>query len=585
VDAGGPPTGAADAATGASAAQAQTLFREAFELHRKGLLARAGALYEDILKAHPRHADCLHFLGVLSIQTRQCEKAVEWIDRAIAIAPDNPAVHCNRGIALKELGQFEAAIASYDRAIALKPDFAKAYYNRGVALKELKRLDAAVRSYEEAAALDPDFAEAHYNLGVVLQELRRFDAACASYRRAIAGKPDFADAFSNLGAALEELNQLDAAIVSYDRAIALRADLADAHSNRGNALLKLHRVDAAIASYDRAIEIEPDLADAHYNKSLALLLTGDFAAGWALYEWRWKRSTAISTRRVFQQPLWLGKESLTGMTILLYFEQGIGDTIQFCRYAKLVSALGARVIMEVPGPLINLLEGLPGVSVLVAAGRALPEYDYQCPLMSLPLACGTTLRTIPVEIPYLVADRGKAAAWRERLGEKKRVRVGLVWSGGFRQNQPQSWSVNGRRNIPLPLLAELDGADVEFFSLQKGEGAERQLREVQASGWNGPRIIDYTSEFNDFADTAAFVENLDLVISVDTSTAHLAAAMGKPTWILNRYDTCWRWGLDRSDSPWYPTVTLFRQSAFNDWTGVVSRVREQLGEFGKSGDN
>ncbi len=561
------------------AANAQAKFQQALSLHQNGHLPQAKTLYEEILVAHPNHFDALHLLGVIAHQNKNHRRAVDLIGKAIELSPRDAAFHYHRGLALQALKQLDAAVASYDKAIALKPDLAEACSNRGLALQELKQLDAAVASFDQAIALKPDYAEAYYNRGIALEELQQFDAAVVSYDKAIALKPDYAEAYSNRGNALKKLKQLDAAIASYDQAIALKPDYAEAHYNRGIALEQLWQLDAAVASYGQAIALKPDYAEAYWNRSLVLLLLGHFDRGWEDYEWRWKNKRLDLIGRNFRQPLWLGKESIAGKTILLHGEQGFGDTIQFCRYARLVADLGASVILEIHESLVSLLASLEGVTQLVTRGNNLPAFDYQCPLMSLPLALKTTLSTIPANIPYLQANAEKSRFWQEKLGDKNRPRVGLVWSGGFRRNQPEAWSVNSWRNIPLAKLAALKNPDIEFYSLQKGQPAESELAELIKNNWDGPHIVDYTSLLNDFSDTAALIENLDLVISVDTSTAHLAGALGKPVWILNRFETDWRWLLERTDSPWYPTAKLYRQQKAGDWDAVVQRVKADLMSF------
>jgi hypothetical protein len=333
-----------------------------------------------------------------------------------------------------------------------------------------------------------------------------------------------------------------------------------------------------VESYDRALAVRPGFVVAHQNRAYARLLAGDFGRGWADHEWRWRNDAdpLAAERRPFAEALWLGEHSLAGRSILLYAEQGFGDTLQFCRYVRWVADLGASVVLEVPEPLVRLLSGLAGVAQVVTREASRPTCDYRCPLMSLPLAFQTTLGTIPVRVPYLAADPGNARDWRERLGERRGPRVGLVWSGGFRPHQPSLWSVNARRNVPLAKLAALRHPGLTFYSLQKGRPAESELAELIASGWTGPSIIDWTQALGDFADTAALIENLDLIVSVDTATVHLAGALGKPVWLLNRFDSCWRWLLERTDSPWYPTLRIYRQSAPGDWDGVLERVRADL---------
>jgi hypothetical protein len=368
-------------------------------------------------------------------------------------------------------------------------------------------------------------------------------------------------------------------MASYSRAIAVKPDCAEAYLNRGAVLSQLNEVDDAIANYERAIEIEADFAEAHLNRAMALLLKGDYANGWSAYEWRWKieaRATQQDSRWL-SRPLWLGKESLTGMTILLRSEQGLGDTIQFCRYVKAVAALGAKVVLQVQAPLKSLLARMPGVSQIIGEGDEPPDFDYRCPLLSLPLAFKTTLATVPADVPYLHVDPEKALFWPRALGQKTKPRVGLIWSGGLRPNLPELWSVNNRRNVPLAGLLSLRHPDVEFYSLQKGQPAEGELAQLRCSG---QPIIDHTARLSDFSDTAALIDQLDLIISVDTSTAHLAGALGKPVWILNRYDTCWRWMLGRLDSPWYPTLRLYRQERPGAWQGVIERAREDLWRWG-----
>lgn len=503
--------------------------------------------------------------------------AAELFADALDLEPGHPAAHCNRATVLAELKRWPEALAGYDRAVALKSDYAVAWSNRGNALKELRRPAESLASFDRAIAINPGIAEVWSNRGTVLKELNRLDESLASYDRAVRLDPLMAEAHSNRGIVLAALGRGEAALASYDRAVAIRPDDAEALSNRGIALYELRRINEALESHDRALALDPHLAQAHFNRSMARLALGDLAGGWLDHEWRWKMPAA--DRRHFPQPLWLGKGSIAGSTVLLHGEQGLGDTLQFCRYAKHVADLGAAVVLEVPAALEGLLGGLNGAARVVARGDSLPRFDLHCPLMSLPLAFNTTLTTIPSDVPYLHARDGLALQWRERLKGGSAPRVGLVWSGGFRADQPGTWAVNGRRNIPLSRLAPLALPGIEFHSLQKGEPAETELAQAVARSWGGPRLINHSARLNDFLDTAALVENLDLIITVDTSIAHLAGAMGKPVWILNRFDACWRWLLDRTDSPWYPTARLYRQEAAGDWDGVIRQVAADLAVF------
>jgi tetratricopeptide (TPR) repeat protein len=396
----------------------------------------------------------------------------------------------------------------------------------------------------------------------------------ASYDAAIALKADYADAHLNRALALAELEQYQAALEGNSRVIALEPKYVEAYFNRANIYRQLGQWEAALSDYTFAVHYRPDHAEAHQSKAITSLLLGDFERGWPEYEWRWKNhgSHLMCHRRGFEQPRWLGGESLASKTILLHSEQGLGDTLQFCRYVPMVAQLGARVILEVQPQLVSLLASLDGAWAVLARGDALPEFDCWCPLLSLPLAFGTTLASIPAAVPYLRSRPQKSLLWKARLGEKTKPRVGLAWSGGFRPDHPAL----ERRNIPPVKLAPLRCPQVEFYSLQKGEPAQSHLRELVDRNWGGPALSDFADGWHDLEDTAALIEQLDLVISVDTSIAHLAGALAKPVWILSRFDGCWRWLLGRTDSPWYPTARLYRQERAGDWDAVIGKVAEDL---------
>ncbi len=559
----------------------QSRLRQAVALHQAGTTDKARLLYEEILGEDPRQFDALHLLGVIAAQSADPRAALRWFDRALGVNPGSAVAHFNRGTTLQGLGLRDGALESYDRAIGTRPDYAEAHFNRGVVLADLVQWEAALSSFERAIQCHPAYAAAHVGRGDVLRKLGRLDAALASCNHAIALNPRLAEAYVHRGLVLRELNQREAAVASCDQAIALQPDYAQAWCDRGNLLYELHQLPEAVASFDAAVAINPEFIGAHSSRSMALLLAGDLQAGWTAYDWRLKciRDGAVEDRANFAQPRWNGTESLAGKAILLHSEQGLGDTVQFCRYAARVAERGARVILEVPRVLMRLLRGLDGVAELVAQGDPLPQYDYHCPLPSLPRAFGTVPATIPARIPYLRVDAELMHHWQSRLARRSKPRVGLVWSGGFRPHQPELWGVNSRRNIALAKLAALRRDDIEFYSLQKGQPAESELAELRAGGWSGPDLIDLTAEIRDFADTAALIGQLDLVISVDTSTAHVAGALGKPVWIMNRFDTCWRWMLDRRDSPWYPTVRLYRQLRPGDWDDVVRRIGADLDQW------
>ena len=425
----------------------------------------------------------------------------------------------------------------------------------------MQRHEEALASFRRAIALRPDFAEAHNSLGGALNDLGRHREAIESCEQALALRPHFAEAYGNLGLILTALNRHDEAIASCRKALSINPDLAEAHCNLGCALNDLGHQKEAIASYEQARALDPELAEAHWNLALALLATGDFARGWQEHEWRW-RANVIGPEQNFRQPLWLGVEDLTGKTILLHNEQGLGDALQFVRYAPQVRQRGARVVLRVQRPLLSLMAGLAGVDLVIAEGDALPEFDFHCPLLSLPLAFGTHLQNIPAGIPYLHPAADRLAKWQSILGERTAPRIGLAWSGNPAHKNDRNRSIALKQLLPL-----LSVPGVRFVSLQ------RDLREDDAAVLgNLPALVSIGAQLDDFADTAAAISLLDLVITVDTAVAHLAGALGKPVWVLLPFAPDWRWLLKREDSPWYPTARLFRQQQINDWDEAVSAV-------------
>ena len=448
---------------------------------------------------------------------------------------------------------------------------------KGVVFHKQNQFKRAQAIYEQILKTHDDHFEALQLLGTLQAQVGNYEQALTTLNRALQIDPNNVLCQLNHGTLLQDLNRYEEAIVSYERAIAIDPYCAEAYKNRGIALRTLGRFEEALASYKSAIAIDPKSAATHINLATQMLLLGNYQTAWPEYEWRWKipQLSASKHYRNLPQPLWLGNYPLQGKTILLHAEQGLGDTLQFCRYVPLVAQLGAKVILEVQAPLIGLLKDLEGVNTLIARGDALPAFDYQCPLMSLPLAFQTTLESIPAATPYLSANPHRVRVWQDRLGPKTKPRVGLVWNGGHRQDQPELWNVNQRRNLPLEKIARLQSLDMEFYSLQKGDPAESELKQKQAAVW--PTLMNYADDLKDFTDTAALIECMDLIISVDTSCAHLAGALGKPVWILNRFDSCWRWLLEREGSPWYPTAKLYRQKTPGDWDGVIERVAMDLG--------
>jgi tetratricopeptide (TPR) repeat protein len=521
----------------------------------------ARASYDRAIAARPDYAEALNNRGVALQALGRLGEALASHERAVAVRPDYAEALYNCGLTLQMLARFDAALARYDRALAVRPDYADALLKRGDTLKELKRFDEALASYDRFLALNPDDADALNNRAIVLLELKRFDEALASCNRALALRPDYPEALNNRGNALKALKRFEEALASYGRALALRPLYAVALNNRGNTFLEVRRFDKARTDYRRALTARPDFADAHYNDAMCSLLIGDFERGWKKNEWRWDSTEAVGVHRGFAQPLW-GGEDIAGKTILLHPEQGFGDTIQFCRYAPLVADRAARVILEVQSPLRALMGTLAAVQI-VTSGDALPGFDLHCPLVSLPLAFGTRLETVPSAVPYLHASPDAVVRWDAKLGSRHRPRIGLAWSGRADHKNDHN------RSISLSTLSPLFAVDATFVVVQKG------IRPADAAAVKD-HLVDFGEELADFTDTAALIANLDLVISVDTSVAHLAGALARPVWVLLPFTPDWRWLLEREDSPWYPTARLFRQDATRAWDRVVARVRAAL---------
>ncbi len=580
----------------AAARDATSRMKAALALHQRGQLDLAEAVYREILQQQPRHFDALQLLATIAAQRNQSASAVELFDQALAINPEHAASHNNRGIALRNLGRLDEALLSYDKAICLKPDYVDALNNRGIALRELKHSEAALASYDQALKIRPGHAEVLFNRGEVLLELDRADHALSSFGAALKVKPSYAQALNGCGKALQDLGRLEEALGNFERALAIRPAYADALinsgtvledlqraeqalqyyeqalliepanaqalANRGNALQGLMRLEEAQQSHALALALEPHNATVHWNASLCKLLAGNFSAGWAEYEWRWKMEPQPEPHREFGVPLWLGRQDLRGKAILLHAEQGLGDTLQFCRYARGLAQSGASVILEVQPALTGLLQQL-GLACVLAQGENLLPLDFHCPLLSLPLALGADLDNIPNQ-PYLWADPKKVRMWADRLGARRRTRVGLAWSGGAAHAQDR------RRSIALEKFKAVLQPRVDYFCLQN---EVRPLDQAELAAQTEIRY--FGEELQDFNDTAALVECMDCVITVDTSVAHLAGAMGKKVWILLPFSPDWRWLRERNDSPWYRSARLFRQPAIGDWDSVLRAVGAQ----------
>ena len=603
---------------------------EATALLQRGEFSAARAAFGAVLKFDPRNLDALHFAGIAAAQMGHLEEGEALIRRALEVNPRHAAAHGNHGSALIRLNRYEDALVSLDRAIALDPNRANAHKNRGIALTRMKRLKDSVAALDRAIALDPLDAEAHNHRACALMDQFKLEDALAGFEKALSlhpgspaflvnkalvlctlqrpaeaieatdaalrGKPDDTSALIARTEALLALGRPEDGLSTIDRALTISPTLAQAHVWRANALIllgqpekallsaetartlapkdptahrgygfaldKLNRLEEAIVSYDYALKLQPDDREASWSRALALLALGRFEDGWLAYENRNLRHKTLAARK-YPKPLWWGNQQLKDQRLYIYWEQGLGDTIHFARYVLLAAAAGAKVAFSVQDPLRRLFKGFEPAVTVIGQNEAPTEFELHAPLLTLPLAFGTRLETIPAfENGYLTAPPEDVARWHQRLPAGRRI--GLVWSGS------QTHANDANRSLALAKLSPLFRPGDVWVSLQK-EVRDRDRAALADSG-----ILDVSAELGDFADTAALISALDLVISVDTSVAHLAGALGKPTWVMVPFAPDFRWLLDREDTPWYPKMRLFRQGRAGDWDGVVARIGEAL---------
>ena len=607
-----------------------TAIQRALEHHTRGRFAQAEAAYRDLLKEDPNHAGALNLLGVACSQQGRRDEGARYIEKAIALQPGAADFHSNLALVYAESGQIENALASAHAALALRPDHIEAMNIAGNALRRLGQLTEAQRWLERSLSIRPDDPEALTGLADVYRRMgrmteadaigqrllalrptsleglavrgealltqRRFPEAAAVFQTVIDSYPQSWVGYNGLGVALTRQGrnveaaplykksielakagnpcphnnagyacmgegQFEQAIEHFQKALEIRADFPEVHVNLGNVYASQLELDRAMEAYNRALFLQPDNQDAHWNKSLLLLLLGNFAEGFLEYEWRWRKF--LQHRQSFPQPAWDGYD-IAGKTILLHSEQGFGDTIQFARFATSIAARGANVVLGCDKELVSLLSGMNVGTRVVPRGTPSPTFDVHCPLLSIPYALGITIETIPDKTPYLFADETLQKRWREALAGMEGMKIGICWAGD------SSHLRNRDRSASLELFSGMrDLRGVHWVSLQKGQPSHEPV----PFGFN---LIAMTDQLHDFADTAALIANLDLVISVDTAVAHLAGALGKPVWTLLSFFPDWRWMLDRDNSPWYPTMRLFRQRTRGEWAEVMGRVRDSL---------
>ncbi|MBM4146316.1 MAG: tetratricopeptide repeat protein [Nitrospira sp.] len=508
----------------------------AVDHHHAGNLQKAVDVCREILKINPNDAEALHLLGVIYYQ----------------------------------LGDNDFALKHISESLSLNPSNAEAYYNLGNIFKDRKQLDEAMTWYQKALQVDPNIPQIYLNLGYIFREKEQFDECVTNYRKALQIDPFNAAIYYNLGNVFQDQDKPDASIKYFQKAIQLDPNLLDAYINMGIAFYDKQQLDSAIMIYQEALKFNPNLADAHWNLSHALLLSGNFKEGWKEYEWRWKvkelYQNSLPQTYNFSQEKWDGSD-ITGLSILLYSEQGFGDTMQFIRYVSLLAQRCSRVIVECPKALTTLLRNVKEIDQIIECGSPRPAFDVHCPLLSLPLVFNTTIETIPAKVPYMFADPALVRKWREKIqNDIATLKIGLVWATD-RLPKKKSCSLE-----IFSSLAQMN--DITFYSLQKGK-ADIQAKYPPV----GMKLINYAEEIKDFSDTAALIANLDLIISIDTAVAHLAGAMGKPVWTMLPFAPDWRWMLKREDSPWYPTMKLFRQPFPGDWGSVLSRIETEIGKL------
>jgi len=541
------------------------ILQDALSLHQQGRLREAEKLYARVLKAAPDNFDALHLLGLIHAQNGQMGEAHRLMSAALKINPNVPDVLINFANVLHGLKRDDEALASIDKALALRPGDPDALLHRGNTLNALNRPTDAVPCFDAVLARNRGHRDALVSRGIARATLGDYQQALADFDAVLVRTPNDTEALYNRGTALIELGRYAEALLALDHALAGSPQHLRAWTNRGRALQALNRHEEAVASFDKALAIDKNYGDAHFNAALSLLTLENLQRGFAEYEWRWKRTGMTDARRSYRGRLWLGEFPLDQRTILLPAEQGLGDTIQFVRYAPLLAQMGANVVLEVQPELKALLSTVSGVASCHARGETLPPFDVYCPLGSLPLALKTEPSSIPAAIPYLRADDARVAKWRPVLEALPGKRVALVWAGQARHANDRN------RSIDLKLLEPLFASEgVSFVSVQ------RDLRGGDAARLAEFGITDFGPWLADMTDTAAVLALADLLISVDTSVVHLAGALGREAWIVLPFAPDWRWTLTNERSPWYPQARLFRQRAPGDWPNVIATVRDAL---------
>lgn len=584
-------------------------------------LALAESDFNAVLEIDQMNFEAINGLGIIFLESKNYDRAIDLFERGISHHPHNFELYNNIGTALACKDLHQMAIEKYDIAILINPSYYDAYFNKAVSLAKLgrnveaievyknlcgmrtdngsalarmaelevieKNYSNAIKIYQEAISKKYQVDNCYYALGVIYKEVGDKENSIKCYKYALNFNPNNAKANNNLGLLIGEKYGFEESI-QYFLAAIRNADgeelYIDAYNNLGVAYMGVQKLEEATDCFNKVIHKDHEHHSANWNKSIAMLCMGNFSIGWELHEARWKANPKHLSPERFGDTFWFGNFPIAGKKLLIHAEQGLGDTIQFSRYVHLMAEMDCEIIFFVQDPLVQLFERQFSSNVKVTSIMPrIGDFDCHIPLMSLPYVFGTTLETVPFPKAYLHSDPDKAILWRKKLEQSNQIRVGLVWAGGDRPAHPEFSALNARRNLPFEYLFKLNNSRIQFISLQKGNPAELEFEKfLQSDSSKLLNICNYSSDFKNFSDTAALIENLDLVISVDTSTAHLAAAMGKPVWLLNRFDTCWRWMLQREDSPWYASIKIYRQNNPGDWVSVLSRVDRDLKNFLKS---
>lgn len=548
--------------------------QDAISRHQSGRLDEAEVLYRRILSADAKNPDALHLLGVIAQQRGNSSQALELISKSVKLKPDQHVALNNQGVAYRALGRQGDAAAAFHKALALKSDYAEAYNNLGITYQLQAQVGKAEEAFRAALEIRPGYAEALTNLGNILHEQGRLEEAGACHRQAITLNPLLAVAFYNLGMVLKQQLKPKEAEQCYRKTLELAPHHAGAYNNLGTLFEEHGDLAQALACYEKAVNLDPSDATSMWNLAVLSLLTGNYEKGWRYHEQRFAyfrmsaTESALLNNRLNAFQRWTG-EPISGKRLLVWTEQGLGDNLMVMRFLPLLKAKGTgTVIVYCAAPLVRLINALPGVDRVISTDKAPPLglFDFHCPMMSLPFIFNTRLDSIPDQVPYLSISESLVRNWENRIGHIRKVKVGLAWAGNSALRD------DSKRSIPLRQFEPLLGiAGVQLISLQKGTEAQT----LAGLHWD---ILDFMDECHDLMDTAALVFNLDLVISVDTAVAHLAGALSKPVWLLNRYSSEWRWGLQREDSPWYPSMRIFRQTASLEWDSVIQRVAMELGK-------